>query len=41
MGNLGFLPFYKDIRRMILKDLFKGYNEPKKKKKKYNWRISG
>ena len=43
MGNLGFLPFYKDIRRIILKDLFKEYNEPKKKKKKkkYNWRISG
>ena len=27
LGNLGYVPFYKDIRRMIVKDMFK---KPKK-----------
>ena len=26
-GNLGFLPFYKDIRRMVLKEQFKDYEK--------------
>lgn len=43
LGNLGFIPFYKDIRRMFLKDFFKDYKkeqkakeEKKEKKKQYD-----
>jgi hypothetical protein len=32
LGNLGFIPFYKDIRRMFLKDFFKGYKKEQKAK---------
>jgi hypothetical protein len=34
LGNLGYLPFYKDIRRMVRKNHFKNFEKEKSKKKK-------
>jgi hypothetical protein len=34
LGNLGFVPFYKDIRRMVRKNNFKNFEKEKSKKKK-------
>ena len=31
IGNLGYIPFYKDLRRIFLKDYFKDFNKNKKK----------
>ena len=48
LGNLGFVPLYKDIRKSVVKDINKGFEEAKieseikaEEKEKYKEKLSG